>query len=122
MNLFQGIIDIYDGNDRIDLKDAWNRRVRAILHQTSCGAFKKDKLYKERKQRALDMGFLWAGYHLLSPEDVGTQLDMFLTMEDGHDPRVGMAIDWEEIPRRGTASGDQVRDFVRRFNQAMKPR
>ena len=67
------------------------------------------------------MGFLWAGYHLVSAEDVGSQLEVFLAMEDGSDPRVAMAIDWEESDR-GTASADQIRDFVRRFNQAMRPR
>jgi GH25 family lysozyme M1 (1,4-beta-N-acetylmuramidase) len=121
MNLFQGIIDIYDGNDRIDLDDAWNRGVRAILHQTSRGTYRTDALYAERKKRALDMNFLWAGYHLLSAEDVGDQLNYFLAIEDGSDPRVGLAIDWEKS-RKGTATGDQVRDFVGRFNKAMKPR
>src|SRR2546423_11611034 len=121
MNLFQGIIDIYDGNDRIDLDDAWNRGVRAILHQTSRGTYRRDALYAERKKRALDMNFLWAGYHLLSAEDVGDQLKYFLAVEDGSDPRVGLAIDWEKSGK-GTATGDQVRDFVGRFNKAMKPR
>jgi len=116
MNLFRGIVDIYDGNE-INLNDAWQHGVRAIIHKTSQGTKKKDALYKTRKQQALRMGFLWAGYHLLSAEDMGAQLDVFLAMEDGSDPRVGMAIDWENTP----PSGDQVRDFVRRFNQAMKP-
>ncbi|MGA8655028.1 MAG: DUF2272 domain-containing protein [Chthoniobacterales bacterium] len=121
MNLFQGIIDIFDGNKTIDLNDAWKRGVRVILHEASRGTYKKDALYKARKQQALGMGFLWAGYHLLSAEDIGAQLKAFLAMEDGADPRVGLAIDWEESDR-GTASADQIRDFVRRFNEAMKPR
>jgi hypothetical protein len=121
MQLFQGIIDIYDGNDAISLNDAWERGVRVILHETSCGTYKKDALYKARKQQALRMGFLWAGYHLVSAEDISAQLKVFLGMEDGSDPRVGMAIDWEESSR-GTASADQIREFVQRFNQAMKPR
>src|SRR5258708_13437695 len=122
MNLFQGIIDSYDGNDSIDLNEAWNQGVRVILHETSCGTYKKkDKLYKARKQQALSMGFLWAGYHLVSAEDNDAQLKVFLAMEDGSDPRVGMAIDWEETPK-GTASAAQIPDFVRRFNQPMKPR
>jgi len=121
MNLFQGIIDIYDGNDRIDLQDAWDRGVRAILHQTTRGTYKKDALYAERKKRALEMNFLWAGYHLLSAEDVGDQLKYFLAMEDGSDPRIALAIDWEKS-KKGLATGDQVRDFVQRFNKAMQPR
>lgn len=49
MNLFQGIIDIFDGNDPIDLNDAWKRGVRVILHETSRGAYKKkDALYNAK--------------------------------------------------------------------------
>jgi lysozyme len=122
MNIFQGIIDIYDGNTEIDLEDAWKRGVRAILHETSRGLYKKkDRAYLERKKAALDMGFLWAGYHLVSSEDVNEQLKVFLAMEDGSDPRIGMAIDWEKTSK-GIASGDQIRELVERFNTTMKPR
>jgi hypothetical protein len=121
MNLFQGIIDLYDENDRIDFDDAWDRGVRAILHETSMGLYKKDKAYAARKAKALDMGFLWAGYHLVSAQDIKAQLEFVLAIEDCSDPRVGLAIDWEKTSK-GTATGAQIRDFVRRFNQAMKPR
>jgi hypothetical protein len=92
MNIFQGIIDIYDGNGQIDLRDTWQRGVRAILHETSMGLYKKDRAYATRKAEALEMGFLWAGYHLVSAGDIGAQLDVLLEMEDGSDPRVGLAI------------------------------
>ncbi|MDQ3917026.1 MAG: hypothetical protein M3348_00865, partial [Acidobacteriota bacterium] len=87
MNIFQGIIDIYDENDQIDLAEAWRLGVRAIFHQTTRGTFKKDRLYADRKKRALEMNFLWGAYHLLSAQDVGEQLDYFLSVEDGSDPR-----------------------------------
>src|ERR1700730_2016122 len=123
MNLFRGIIDIYDGNaeNDIDLHDAWQRGVRAILHKTSEGTYKTDTLYAKRKKQALEMNFLWAGYHFLSPEDVGEQLKYFLAIEDCSDPRVAMGFDWERT-KPTTPTAAQVQDFVRRFNQAMKPR
>jgi hypothetical protein len=60
MNPFQGIIDIFDGNDAIDLHDALRRGVHVILHRTSSGTYKKDALYENRKQQAFRMGFLCA--------------------------------------------------------------
>ncbi len=99
---------------------AWQQGVRAILHETSQGAYKKDTRYRDRKIEALAKGFLWAGYHLLSDEDVDQQLDAFLGMEDGSDPRVALAIDWE-LSKHGTMSYENVQLFIRRFTDRFKP-
>jgi hypothetical protein len=120
MNLFEGIIDVYDENE-LDLSDAWNRSVRAILHQTTRGLYKKDKAYAERKQAAREKGFLWGAFHLLSAEDPAEQLDFFLSMEDGSDPRVALAIDWEKS-KKGMMSYQQLHTFVTLFNNKMKAR
>lgn len=82
--------------------------------------FTKRIAHIRSEKQALDLGFLWAAYHLVSGEDVGDQLETFLSIENGSDPRVGMALDWEKT-RKGTASSDQIRDLVERFNRAMKP-
>jgi hypothetical protein len=118
MNIFEGIIDVYDENE-LDLEEAWTQGVRAILHQTTRGLYKKDKKYTARKKAALEKGFLWAGYHLLSAEDTGDQLDYFLAAEDGANPAVGLAIDWEPS-KKGMMSYDQLREFVGLFNERMK--
>jgi GH25 family lysozyme M1 (1,4-beta-N-acetylmuramidase) len=120
MNIFEGIIDVYDGND-LDLADAWSRGVRAIFHQTTRGLYKKDSAYAARKQAATQMGFLWGGYHLLSAEDPAQQLDYFLSVEDGSNPRVALAIDWEKS-KKGMMSYQQLRAFVTLFNTKMKAR
>jgi|GEM_PF-5407468 len=120
MNLFQGVIDVYDGND-LDLADAWSRGVRVILHETSQGLYKVDKAYAARKQAAIGMGFLWAGFHLLSGEDAEKQLDQFLQIENAEDPRVALAIDWEASPR-GTMSFPDLRRFIELFVQKMQVR
>ena len=120
MASFDGIIDVYDENE-LDLQEAWHRGVRAILHQTTRGLYKRATKYAARKKAAMDMGFLWAGYHLLSAEDPEKQLEFFLSVEDGGDPHVGLAIDWEPS-KKGMMSYEQLRSFVQLFNAKMKPR
>jgi lysozyme len=117
--MFGGIIDIYAEND-IDFDNAWARGVRCILHETGRGLFETDKKYQQRKVVALQKGFLWAGFHLLSAENLEEQLDRFLSLENGGDARVGMAIDWESS-QKGTMSFADLRRFIQLFNQRMKP-
>jgi hypothetical protein len=119
MNIFQGIIDVYDENS-LDLDDAWKQGVRAILHQTSAGLYRVDSKYASRKATALQKGFLWCGYHLLSAEDCERQLDVFLSIEDGKDPRVALALDWEHT-RAGTILYADLRNCIISFNKRMKP-
>jgi len=121
MATFEGIVDIYEEN-AFDFDAAWNAGIRAILHETSRGTFHKDSKYAERKKVALKKGFLWAAFHLLSDEDIGRQLDVFLSMEDGSDPNIGLALDWEE-PKGGqaTMTYPHLRAMVRAFNSRMKP-
>jgi hypothetical protein len=120
MNLFEGIIDVYDGNE-LDLSDAWNRGVRVIFHQTTRGLYKKDQAYADRKQAAREKGFLWGAFHLLSAEDPAQQLEFFLSMEDGSDPRIALAIDWEKS-KKGMMSLQQLHTFITLFNNKMKAR
>jgi GH25 family lysozyme M1 (1,4-beta-N-acetylmuramidase) len=120
MSFFEGIIDVYDENE-LDLDEARRHGIGLILHQSSAGLYKRDAAYAERKQAALEQGLLWSAYHLLSAEDTEQQLDRFLSIEDGSDPRIGLAIDWEKS-REGTMAYPELRRFVGLFNERMKPR
>lgn len=120
MSFFEGIIDIFDENT-IDLGEASQQGVGLILHQTSQGLYRKDSAYAQRKRAALEMGFLWGAYHLLSAEDTAAQVDRFLSIEDGSDQRIGLAIDWEPSSR-GMMSYAELRRFIALFNERMKPR
>lgn len=122
MSTFEGIIDIYEGNAP-DIDDAWNRGVRVILFETGRGLCHTDGMYAQYKQQALAKGFLWGAYHLLSGEDIDDQLDAFLTIEDGSDPRVALALDWEKccVPKK-TLSLTKFRLIIQRFNVKMRPR
>jgi len=117
MNFFQGIIDVY-GDNSLDLDEAWDQGVRAILHQTSAGLYRVDTKYAARKAAALKKGFLWCGYHLLSAEDFEKQLDAFLTIENGSDPRIALALDWEST-QAGTILFADLRKCVITFNKRM---
>lgn len=119
MSVFEGIIDVFDEN-RLDLGEASQQGVGLIIHQTSQGLYKTDSAYAERKAAALSAGFLWGAYHMLSAEDTAQQLDRFLSIEDGSDPRIGLAIDWEPSAR-GMMSYPELRRFVTLFNARMKP-
>lgn len=119
-NLFQGIVDLY-GDNACDFAAAKAAGVRAILHQTSAGLYRRDAKYLERRKQALDQGFLWAGYHLLTTENTADQLDRFLSIEDGSDPRIGLALDWEPNHKM-MMSVVQLREFIELFRVAMRPR
>lgn len=114
---FVGIIDIYDENNHISLDETWNLGVRAILHETGMGLFKKDTAYADRKKTALEKGFLWGAFHLLSAESVDDQLGRFLSIEDGSDRRIAMALDWEPTSH-GTMTYQNLKAFVQKFRDA----
>src|SRR6266480_656954 len=115
---YDKIIDVY-GENRIDLQRAWDNGVRAIIHKASEALDVKDGEYQARKQRALALGFLWGAYHLSSAQDASAQLDFFLSMEDGSDPKVLLALDWEESKRHGVMTLQQVHEFVTLFHERL---
>jgi lysozyme len=116
MNTFHGIIDIYQEN-KIDFDLAWQAGVRAIIHKASEGSNHSDQQYATRKEAALKRGFLWGAYHLSSHEDVEGQFKHFLSVEDGSNPNVLLALDWEKSADEGIMSLDQVREYVRLFSE-----
>lgn len=120
MSFFEGIIDVFDENS-LDLREAAQQGVGLILHQTGQGLYKIDAAYAARKQAALAAGFLWGAYHMLSAEDTAGQLDRLLSIEDGSDPQIGLAIDWEESAQ-GMMSYQELQRFIGLFNSQMKPR
>jgi GH25 family lysozyme M1 (1,4-beta-N-acetylmuramidase) len=115
---YRKIIDVY-GPNALNLQQAWDGGVRAIIHKASEALDVHDHRYHERKQQALAMGFLWGAYHLSSAENPARQLDYFLEMEDGSDPRILLSLDWEESRQHGIMSLAQVRDFVTLFHQRL---
>jgi lysozyme len=116
---YDQIIDIYAGNERIDLQRAWDRGVRAIIHKASEALDVTDSAYRHRKQHALEIGFLWGAYHLSSAQSAREQLDYFLNIENGSDPRILLALDWEQSKHQGIMTLDQVHEFVTLFHERL---
>jgi lysozyme len=122
MAYYGEIIDVYEGNAP-DLDDAWAQGVRVIFWETGRGLCHTDGLYNKYKKPALDKGFLWGAYHLMSGEDIDDQIAAVLKMEDGSDPRVAMGLDWEAccVPKT-TLSYADMRLAIQAFNKRMKPK
>lgn len=116
---FDKIIDIYAGNDHIDLQAAWDSGVRAIIHKASEASDVTDNAYRQRKYLALQIGFMWGAYHLSSAQGAAEQLDYFLKIEDGSDQRILLALDWETSKHHGVMTLDQVHEFVTLFHQRL---
>jgi uncharacterized protein (TIGR02594 family) len=114
-NTFAGIIDVYHQNG-LNLANARKAGVTAILHKASEGAASKDAKYASRKAAAMGDGFLWGAYHLTSGADPKKQLDNFLSVEDGSDPKVQLALDWETAQDGTILNIDGIRELIRLFH------
>jgi GH25 family lysozyme M1 (1,4-beta-N-acetylmuramidase) len=115
--VFDGVLDIYVGNEHVDLAEAQRLGVAAIFYRTAVGLIPKrdDRVaYHRAKDQALRLGLLWGAYYVVSDEDVDRQLDRFLEIEDASNPKIAMAIDWEKTSM-GTADGKKVKEFVNKF-------
>ncbi|MDF3886687.1 glycoside hydrolase family 25 protein [Cupriavidus basilensis] len=82
------IVDVYHGND-VDFTSLKAAGIVGIIHKASQGENTRDKLYRTRRDKALEMGFLWGAYHFSSAGDVQDQVKNFLK-----------AIQWGENPDR----------------------
>jgi hypothetical protein len=58
---FTGIIDIYDEDDRVSLEDARNLGVRAVMHETGMGLYKKVAPTPDGNKRPIE----WMSYGAL---------------------------------------------------------
>jgi lysozyme len=67
--MFDGIIDIHHAK-KIDFDRVRNAGIIAIIHKATEGATFRDKSYRERREIARDMGFLWGTYHYSSGKPV----------------------------------------------------
>ena len=115
MNTFSGIIDVYYAN-ALNFTQARTAGITAILHKASEGAAVQDSKYASRKTTALAKGFLWGGYHLTSGAAPKKQLQNFLAMEDGSNPAILMALDWEKAKDGTILDIDGIRELIELFH------
>ena len=69
------------------------------------------------KQKARDS--LWGAFHLTNGGKPKQQLDNFLGMEDGSDPTILLAVDWERSKDGTILDIDGIREFVQLFHDAL---
>lgn len=103
------IIDIYHQND-IDLQQAYDGGILAVIHKATEGANIQDSKYHDRRQRAKDIGLLWGAYHFSTGGSVSDQVENFLTYAKPEDDEL-ISLDWE--PSNGPdMTLDQAQHFV----------
>lgn len=110
------IIDIYH-EETVDFQAVKESRIVAIIHKATEGTNFKDPKYKERKQTAKQMGFLWGAYHFSTGRRVSDQVGNFL---DQADPGVDdlIALDFE--PSAGPdMTLDQAIEFIESIRSAV---
>lgn len=78
------VLDAY-GPNRLDLSEIKSDpRVAGILHKATQGTWFEDTKYTLRRNIAKKAGFLWGSFHLLTTEDIQTQIDAYLDLTGIH--------------------------------------
>jgi uncharacterized protein (TIGR02594 family) len=117
-NTFTGIIDIYHLNS-FTVASATAAGVTAVIHKASEGTSVKDSKYASRKSSAMAGGLLWGAFHLTNGAKPKKQLDNFLAVEDGSDPSILLALDWEKSNDGTIVDIDGIREFVQLFHDEL---
>ena len=104
------IIDIFHQN-HIDFDRARADGIVAIIHKATEGTHFRDNEYRERKQRAKDMGFLWGAYHFSSAGNVLDQVEHFLTVAEPDESDL-VALDFEPSSHGPDMTIQQAHQFV----------
>lgn len=89
---------------------ARDKRVAAVIHKSSEG-LRTDSKYSERRQIALNRGYLWGAYHLGDRSDPVKQADHFLTLVGKDDL---MVLDLEDTSSSRFMTLDQALVFMKR--------
>lgn len=114
--MYNGIIDL-NHNDSIDFARVQAAGITAIIHKATEGATVQDKKYRDRRDQARSLGFLWGTYHFATNAPVADQINNFLTWAQVQDSDF-IALDYEphgEI----TMSLSQAEDFVQRIHDQL---
>jgi len=115
------IVDLNHDND-IDLHQVQSAGILGIIHKASEGHGFRDPRYRERRDAAISLGFLWGAYHFSSADSVQDQVDNFLDVvqwgDDGaRDAKTLLALDFEPSSHgRPDMSLSQAHDFVTQIN------
>ena len=104
------VVDIYHADQVYDLKATAAAGIRAVIHKSSQGVNVQDSSYDERRKLVRSLGLLWGAYHFATDEDVGAQVENFLTTSQPDDNTL-LVLDFEPN-RNNTMALDQARAFM----------
>ena len=71
------VVDLSHHNDVTDFSAVKAAGIAGIIHKATEGVGFTDKLYADRRGRALGVGLLWGAYRFLRPGSIAAQLDFF---------------------------------------------
>lgn len=117
MSTTTNILDGYHGDD-FDLARLKEDGIIAIIHKATEGVSWNDDKYKDRRDEAKELGFLWGAFHFATNDPWEAQVDHFL---DRVQPQASdlIAWDWENPPaprpprrRQPPMSYEDVRNSV----------
>ena len=111
------VVDLSHNNPGpIDFAKAKAAGVIAVIHKASQGLHFVDPQYASRRAAARKAGLLWAAYHFATGDDVGQQVQHFLTAAAGGDAELDadtlLILDWEENPGGTHLSRSQALAFL----------
>jgi lysozyme len=72
------VVDLSHHNDVADFGAVKAAGIAGIIHKATEGFSFTDKLYPDRRSRALGVGLLWGAYHFLRLGSIAAQADFFL--------------------------------------------
>jgi GH25 family lysozyme M1 (1,4-beta-N-acetylmuramidase) len=89
------VVDLSHHNDVADFGAVEAGGIAGIIHKATEGVGFTDKLYADRRSRALGVGLLWGAYHFLRPVSIAAQVDFFLKVA-APDSTTLLALDHED--------------------------
>ena len=122
--MYDGIIDL-NHNDALNLAQVQAAGITAIIHKATEGATVQDAKYRDRRDQAAGMGFLWGTYHFATNAPVADQVNNLLTWSQitKDDDDVLIALDFETNKTKSgnviTMSFAQAEEFVQRIHDQL---
>jgi lysozyme len=89
------VVDLSHHNDVADFNAVKAAGIAGIIHKATEGVGFTNKLYADRRGRAVGVGLLWGAYHFLRSGSIAAQVDFFLKVA-ARDSTTLLALDHED--------------------------
>ena len=112
--MLNAVVDLSHHNTINNFAFAQQDGITGLIHKATQGLSFVDKMYKPRRDRALELGFLWGAYHFGEGGDPIGQAEHFLNVVQP-DSKTLLAIDFEgnpDGPTMSLAEAEQLVDHI----------